>query len=555
MNNSRMLLLIVLAVAILLAGELFVVHFLSSPASACCGSDEPYTPVMDAYGRDISDKALSLPPVPWSYGTSASARSTAQVSLDLFEPYVAYPDGGNAVRVVDIDGDGHNEVIVARESGKVDIWEYATEQLTLTQEITVMASRIEGMAIGDFDDNSELDIVISDYDHSVVEVAYQDGGVFTRTASYPVGTNAYAIDAGDLNNDHLSDIAAKGWDSRQLHVLFQTPEGTLNTFAYSAPQAGWDELEIGDVSGDDLLDIVFMSGQMYANPNLSVYLQGSSEGTLLMPPSTYDLGDINADAIAILDYNRDGRNDVAMTYGGNDARVAIWEQQSDGTLTNAITYQAYDAPEAATAMDLNGDGADDLVLLHGGWLAASVWYQQPNGGFAGYDLHSLPYVSHYSHQALALGDVNGDRCPDLVVSQPQLLVLYHRCMVADKHVTPDPVLVGETFTYTIEVTNYAPVTVTDVMVTDTLPVGVDFVDGDVLCDLALPDLLVCGPYSPGPGAQIQVLMNVTATQAAAGWVLNQATVSRPTQTGVLVREAQVSHFVIVGRTYLPLIMR
>jgi uncharacterized repeat protein (TIGR01451 family) len=110
------------------------------------------------------------------------------------------------------------------------------------------------------------------------------------------------------------------------------------------------------------------------------------------------------------------------------------------------------------------------------------------------------------------------------------------CQAADLEVTktdvPDPVTAGEDLTYTLEVTNHGPATATDVVLTDTLPAGVDLVTapdctesgGVVTCELG--DLL------PGQTVVRAIQVDVPADilgSATSGILTNTATVEAPDQ--------------------------
>ena len=214
-------------------------------------------------------------------------------------------------------------------------------------------------------------------------------------------------------------------------MFLQKTDGTLDLrMDYAAPQAGWDDIAIGDLNGDGWQDVVKMNGQFPANPNLSVYLQGADGN--LQDALPYDLGTAVGGGVAAGDVTGDGLIDAVLSYGGNRpaSHIAVFSQSITGTLGVTTTYPALDIPEALEIADMNADGRGDVLVVHGGWSSLSVYLQLDTGTLAPYQSYTLPVPGpvHYGPQSLAVGDINGDGLPDILVADETngLVVLYHR---------------------------------------------------------------------------------------------------------------------------------
>lgn len=107
-----------------------------------------------------------------------------------------------------------------------------------------------------------------------------------------------------------------------------------------------------------------------------------------------------------------------VSYGGNSpyARIAVFPQNGAGTLDPAQSLASYDIPEPVQVHDVNGDGLDDVVVLHGGWYKLGVYLQNPDGTLAAEELYPVPYATHYNPHGLAIGDINGDGKPDVAIA-------------------------------------------------------------------------------------------------------------------------------------------
>lgn len=139
-----------------------------------------------------------------------------------------------------------------------------------------------------------------------------------------------------------------------------------------APQ--WGALDIGDVNGDGLLDVVLLD-----QPVIRVYL-GLGAGQFAAPPveSPFELDFYSRN---LADVTGDGRADSLSVDG-------IWllhvkRGNADGTFTPLGTYTVIYEPNEPVAADMNHDGLRDIVVSSGDWWAGglSVLLADGHGGF------------------------------------------------------------------------------------------------------------------------------------------------------------------------------
>jgi chitinase len=345
---------------------------------------------------------------------------------DLFAPYTATATGSwpEVVAIGDLNGDGRNDVALATSyyadpDNDYMLFVFLQDEsggLLPPVKYPISTGRVTGMTIGDVDHDGRADVVLG-HDRISIEIFTQnDSGGLNTSILYPTAFST-RVKIADMNHDGLQDVVGIGWGGSDVGVFLQNSFGTLDAPVTSAaPHGGYDDLELGDVNHDGLTDIVVMSGQGAAD-NLAILTQ-QSDGTMNSAVFYNVGGFVLTHGVTIGDFNGDSRNDVAVTYGGNSPNsfIAVFYQNGSGTLDPPVSYASYDIPEPIQAADINQDGRDDLVVLHGGWDTMGVSLQQKDGQLAAEQFYVIPYASHYNPQGLAVGDFTDDDVPDVAIA-------------------------------------------------------------------------------------------------------------------------------------------
>jgi hypothetical protein len=181
---------------------------------------------------------------------------------------------------------------------------------------------------------------------------------------------AWAVQAafGDLNGDGLPDavIAVPSGSSGYVSVCMNLGGGTFGPPAVNHIGANCCAVALGDFNRDGLLDIVAVD----PDDNTVSFLFNRGAG-VFGPPATYSVG-TRPRSVVVADFNRDGWPDVAvLNCGSND--VSVLTNRGDGSFTGQtvpigfvsqpISLVVRESPGPFLAVgDLNGDGAPDLVV-------------------------------------------------------------------------------------------------------------------------------------------------------------------------------------------------
>jgi len=167
---------------------------------------------------------------------------------------------------------------------------------------------------------------------------------------------------------------------------------------------------VADVNGDDKLDLVVANEQT----NTIGVLLGNSDGTF-QPVSIYASGGSDTWSVVVADLNGDGKQDLAVANGNAGAgvgTVGVLLGNGDGTFRNVVNYEAAGFLSNAVAIgDLNGDGKPDLVVADGASGSVGVLSGKGNGTFNSV----VTYPGGGSLTSVLTADVNGDGKADLVV--------------------------------------------------------------------------------------------------------------------------------------------
>src|SRR5574341_892924 len=246
-----------------------------------------------------------------------------------------------------------------------------------------------------------------------------DSSHFATPYRLPVGSpetsRPRTLLAAALGDDGPADLAAAAIDlaGGAVRTRLGVGDGTFGGEAASELPANANPaaVAIGAFNGDSIPDLVVAD----ASAGMLHLFQGLGDGRFSLRISLADATSIpRPAAVAVADFDRNGRDDLAVAAGDN--AVSVWLTNPDGSVRNAQTigFEPGHVPAAVAAVDLNLDAAPDLVVTLG--TPPGVFVVLNSGPPAAGSFGSPSPSNDGGSSAAATGDFNQDGFPDVVVA-------------------------------------------------------------------------------------------------------------------------------------------
>lgn len=328
----------------------------------------------------------------------------------------------SAVAIGDLNNDGRNDV-AAGASGEID------EMYVFLQNASGMLgtpikypTTIEAGVVktGDLNNDGLDDVAIAGYGEGKVGVFLQlPDGTLAGEVNYATLTTPDALAIGDLNHDGLDDLAVTHASVPVVGVLYQQNNGILGQMRTKPTEYSRDgDLEIGDMNGDGLLDLVRLNrgraGDLY------IFMQ-TPAGQLADHVIKQVVSNNGAGGLALGDVNGDQRTDI-LTGSHLNGKLFVILQQAGGVLAEPIYFPGMDDVTSADLADVNNDGWLDFVAQTR-TSDLGVHLQANAAKFKPVETYSTS--QGYSPHGMAVGDVNNDGWTDVVTANDGVFVHYN----------------------------------------------------------------------------------------------------------------------------------
>jgi expansin (peptidoglycan-binding protein) len=357
-------------------------------------------------------------------------------------------DSNASVRLADLNGDGHLDVVAAAYPG---LGENNGEAYGMTAGNTLNVAFGDGhggfsisrnyvgtgqsysVAIADFNGDGKPDLVTANSDTDTTSVYINDqAGAFGFPEGVYVGMPAVyvtnqpisSLSFSDLNNDGKPDLffLEGGYNGEYFTTSllndgsgrFAAPINADTGISYVSNPIG--DYRVSNFRGGGRQDLVAI-GQSSAYSGSSpfvLFMPGNGDGSFGKPvvTATPNAGG----SMATGDFNGDGKLDLVAVEGQGTMTLSTFPGNGDGTFRSGtslnFTDQNSDILRVYTS-DFNQDGKLDVLVFttrNGYWTTTSAVWEFDGNGDGSFQPGRQLYTDF---QPFALGDVNGDKLPDI----------------------------------------------------------------------------------------------------------------------------------------------
>ncbi len=274
----------------------------------------------------------------------------------------------------DIDGDGKPDIAVVNNgNNKVSVFQNTSTPgnisfVTVSQFATGSGPR--NVAIGDIDGDGKPDLVVVNDFNNTVSVLRNSGSAgvisFDAKLDFSVGGSPWTVAIGDIDGDGKPDLAVTNSFGFSISVLRNTSSAGIVSFDPKVDfsmGSGGGSVSLGDYDGDGLIDMAAVS---FFSGALSVFKNTSSAGSIAFDTRIEYATEVQPGSITTADVDGDGKPDIAITNFVSKSVSVFRNNSVSGTISfeAKVDYATGDSPSSIAVGDLNGDGKPDLVVTN-----------------------------------------------------------------------------------------------------------------------------------------------------------------------------------------------
>ena len=339
------------------------------------------------------DKNGTLDVIVSNYGSDISiySNSSTEKNVILTQPVNIFTGAGSHhVVVIDIDGDGWLDVVVAnRLSNTISILQNIGTSDTITassfapKKDIVTDNLVSAISFGDIDGDGKIDIVAANSGAGTVSifknVSIPDSIQILPKVDFPAGGEPYYAVVQDINDDGKPDIATANLSSSTVSILRnKSILGTISASSFAPkvdiPTGGNPiGIMVNDIDGDGKPDIVV---GMHIGNVISVFRNVSTTPDTITLTSFASKVDFptgnNPWFITMGELNGDSKPDiVSANWGANN--VSIFENASTNgfiSLKTKVNFATSSDARGIIIGDLDGDKLSDITMTN--WSAGKI---------------------------------------------------------------------------------------------------------------------------------------------------------------------------------------
>jgi FG-GAP-like repeat/FG-GAP repeat len=358
-------------------------------------------------------------------GTDSPTRFEEQISQRI-----NVPGGPRALQIVDLDGDGWNDLaVVLRNFDRVLTYQNSNGVLVASTEMPVGRSPRE-LVSADFNADDRPDVAVMNRDSRDVSllITYPgQTGFGALDQLYPVDGEVSGLAVFDFNKDGRDDVVQLHRASAEFSVRLAEANGILGPPTFYSMGALPSAQATVDVNNDGIADMVTanLGTAGIERGSVSVRL-GDGQGGFGPEQRYYLPPDASGSLFALVAADFDNDTNIDLAAGFFDCRLAFFKGDGQGGFTFTRAHRFVYESRVMVAGDFDQDG--DIDLAGAGYAGDVVVIENQGDLLTTEELTRYDYPSptegKFGTRDIVAADVNGDGDLDLLVGSGHGTMLF-----------------------------------------------------------------------------------------------------------------------------------